>query len=267
MSQMKLLDLFCGAGGAGYGYHLAGFDVVGVDIEPQPNYPFEFVQGDALEYLKLHGDRFDAIHASPPCQTYSVLSHLARKTHKALVPETRELLLETGKPYVIENVPGAPLINPIVLCGTMFGLQTSDGAQLRRHRLFETSIDILLLVPPCGHTGRTIGIFGDKARDTGEEKRHYSKPKETRGAPPETILFSLEEARKAMGVDWMSYKELSQAIPPAYTKYIGGLLIANTALLSNNACTRQGVRAGKKSLLSTDGNPAVSGIGKSTPCG
>lgn len=236
MSPLKLLDLFCGAGGAGMGYHQAGFEVTGVDIVAQPRYPFRFIQADALEYLALHGSEFDAIHASPPCQVYSALAHLARKTHKGLIPEARELLIKSEKPFVIENVPGAPLRNPTILCGTMFGLSTSDGAQLRRHRLFETSFAVLL-TPPCRHAGRTIGIFGSKGRDTGEEKRHYSKPKEDRGAPPDSILFPLEEAQLAMGIDWMNYKELSQAIPPAYTKFIGGLLLANTALLSNTRST------------------------------
>lgn len=216
---MRILDLFCGAGGAAMGYHRAGFEVVGVDINPQPNFPFKFIQGDAVEYLQEHGSEFDAIHASPPCQVHSVLAHLARKTHKDFIPATREALIATGKPYVIENVPGAPLISPIVLCGTMFNLGVRD-AQLRRHRLFETNWE-MLPPPPCDHRGRTIGIFGSKARDTAEEKRHYSKDKETRGKPPASILFSLKDAQEAMGVDWMSAKELSQSIPPAYTEFIG----------------------------------------------
>lgn len=212
------------------GYHRAGFtEIVGVDIEPQPRYPFAFVQADALEYLANHGHEFDVIHASPPCQVHSVLSHLAGKHHLDLIPDTRRVLKQTGKLYIIENVPGAPLINPFTLCGTGFGLKTQDGARLKRHRLFETNFDILL-VPPCAHQGRTIGVFGDKARDTAEEKRHYGKSKETRGQPPDSILFSLEDARCAMGIDWMNFKELAQAIPPAYTEWIGQRIIATMAI-------------------------------------
>ena len=224
---MKLLDLFSGAGGAAVGYYWAGFtDITGIDDRPMPRYPFEFVQADALEYLAEHGHEYDVIHASPPCQVHSVLSHLARPTHKDLIPDTRRLLLETGKFYIIENVPGAPLINPFTLCGTGFGLRTLDGAQLWRHRIFETNFDVLL-VPPCNHNhnGRTIGIFGDKARDTGAEKRHYTKPKTTRGHP-KSIKFSLEDAGFAMHINWMNFKELSQAIPPPYTDYIGRQLLA-----------------------------------------
>lgn len=223
---MKLLDLFCGAGGAAVGYHRAGFtEIVGVDIEPQPRYPFEFVQADALEYVAEHGSKFDVIHASPPCQVHSVLAHLARPNHKDYIPETRKLLRFIARPYIIENVPGAQLKNPLVLCGTMFGLQTNCGAQLRRHRLFETSLNVLFLTPPCIHNGRTIGIFGDKARDTAAEKRHYSQPAGTRGVPPDNILFTMEDACQAMGIDWMTRAELSQAIPPAYTSWLGRQLL------------------------------------------
>ena len=213
---MRILDLFCGAGGAAMGYHRAGFEVVGVDIKRQPNFPFEFHQADALEF-PLGG--FDIIHASPPCQVHSVLSHLANPRHVNLIPQTRTRLIESGKAYIIENVPHAPLINPIMFCGTFFGLKTGN-AQLRRHRMFEINFG-WFLTPICRHNGRTIGVFGDKARDTAAEKRHYSKPKDIRGKPPSDILFTKEEAFEAMGIDWMNMKELSQAIPPAYTEYIG----------------------------------------------
>ena len=135
----RLLDLFCGAGGAGMGYHRAGFDVVGVDLNPQPRYPFEFHQADALDYAREHGREFDAIHASPPCQAYSLASRQWRirgRKYPVLIAKTRELLNAMAKPFVIENVPGAPLINPTVLYGTMFGLMTM------RPRLFETSFAI-----------------------------------------------------------------------------------------------------------------------------
>jgi len=227
---MRLLDLFSGAGGAAMGYYRAGFtDITGIDNKPMKRYPFRFIQADALEYLAEHGQEYDVIHASPPCQVHSVLSHLARPDHKDLIPDTRRLLIETQKFYIIENVPGAPLINPFTLCGTAFGLKTSDDAQLRRHRLFETNFEILL-VPPCVHYRRTIGIFGDKARDTGAEKRHYTKPKISRGKPPMGILFTLEDARHAMGINWMNFKELSQAIPPAFTEWIGRRLLETDAV-------------------------------------
>lgn len=217
----RLLDLFCKAGGAGMGYHRAGFEVVGVDIEPQPHYPFEFHQADALEYLRAHWREFDAIHASPPCQKYSTLAHLSRDTHKALIPETRHALSVTGKLYIIENVSNARkhLISPIILCGSSFGLRTNSGAQLRRHRAFETNFNVGL-VSPCSHFGETIGVFGSKARNTANEKRHYSKDKLTRGTP-QGIKFTLRDAQSAMGIEWMNFPELSQAIPPAYTEWIG----------------------------------------------
>ena len=215
---MKILDLFCGAGGAAMGLHRAFPDaeIVGVDINPQPRYPFEFIQDDALSF-PLQG--FDFIWASPPCQVHSALSHLANPKHEDLILQTRARLIKSGTEYVIENVPLAPLVDPIMLCGTMFGLKTGD-AQLRRHRIFETSFDCFL-TPNCSHNGRTIGIFGDKARDTAAEKRHYTKPKNTRGKPPPGILFKKEEAFEAMGINWMNMKELSQAVPPAYSEYIG----------------------------------------------
>jgi DNA (cytosine-5)-methyltransferase 1 len=220
---MKLLDLYCKAGGAAKGYTDAGFEVVGVDIEPQPNYPYEFRQCDAIEYLNSHWREFDAAHASPPCQVHSVLAHLSRPTHVDWIPQTRAALIKTGLPYVIENVPGAPLLDPIILCGSHFGLKTLGGAQLRRHRLFETNINVIPQ-PACNHYGETIGIFGDKARNTAKEKRHYTLPKETRGVPV-GIQFSLQDAQMAMGIDWMGFRELSQAIPPAYTEYIGKYLL------------------------------------------
>ena len=210
------------------GYHRAGFDVVGVDSNPQPKYPFEFHQVDAFDYLDKHGMEYDAIHASPPCQKYSVLSHFARKEHKAHVPEIRDKLAATGKPYIIENVPGAPMVNACVLCGSMFDLKTDSGAGLRRHRLFETNFPVFA-PSECKHPRQTIGIFGDKARDTAAEKRHYSKNKKTRGRPTD-VNFSLEDARAAMGISWMSFKGLSQAIPPAYTEHIGKQLMGILAI-------------------------------------
>lgn len=225
----RLLDLFCGAGGAGMGYHLAGFDVVGVDIKPQPRYPFEFHQGDALEYCRQHGHEFDAIHASPPCQAHTSLKTMHNaKRHQDLVPATRTLLRETGLPFIIENVPGAPLQNAITLCGSMFGLGVDD-AELRRHRLFESNV--LLLSPTCAHGGsRVVGVYGGHVRDRRRVVGVYgdgvrdSRRKYDRGVDE----FTVNQGREAMGIDWMTITELSQAIPPAYTEHLGKQLIAAT---------------------------------------
>ncbi len=157
----RLLDLFCGGGGASEGYRLAGFDVVGVDHLPQRHYRGgAFVQADALDFVRAHGHEFDAIHASPPCQAYSSLRSLQpTKEYPDLIPATREALIATGKPHVIENVPGAPLGGGdtylLMLCGTMFGLATPDGrAEIWRHRLFETNW-FFGLRPACQHGGAT----------------------------------------------------------------------------------------------------------------
>src|SRR3989337_2338587 len=158
---MKCLDLFCCGGGAGMGYHLAGMEVVGVDIDPQPKYPFAFVQADALEYLAAHGHEFDFIHASPPCQKWSIITKCGGNIdHPDLIDPVRELLQRSGKPWVIENVPGSPLRDPIMLCGTMFGLGTSRGYILRRHRYFEIPALGHVLTPTCQHTGYSISVAG-----------------------------------------------------------------------------------------------------------
>jgi DNA (cytosine-5)-methyltransferase 1 len=226
VTRPKLLDLYCGAGGCSVGYHRAGFDVVGVDIKDQPNYPFEFHRADALEYLAEHWREFDAVHASPPCQAYSVMKTMPnlRSGHPELIVPTRMALRKTGKPYVIENVPGAPLQDPILLCGTMFGLCTADGSTLKRHRYFECSFHIGM-VPCCEHSGkRVIGLYGAKARDSARERAHYRQDASTRGAPV-GIQYSLADARAASGLDWMTMTEISLAIPPAYTEWIGKRLI------------------------------------------
>lgn len=223
-NKPRLLDLFCGAGGAGMGYRRAGFDVVGVDLNPQPHYPFEFHQGDALEYLSNHGCEFDAIHASPPCQAYSVLRAMNnRREHPKLIGKVRELLNATGKPWIIENVLGAPFGNYIMLCGSHFGLQSSDGYQLRRHRFFEASF-LLMNGHQCRHSAKTVSVHGSKTRNIALEKRHYSQDKATRGKPVGVVLPK-EVGFQAMGIDWMTPSELSQAIPPAYTEYIGKQLM------------------------------------------
>jgi len=196
----KLLDLCCGAGGAAMGYFRAGFDIVGVDIMPQPNFPFRFVQDDALDFVKRNTGEFDAVPASPPCQGYSITKTIHRRQYKKLIPEFREALQNTGKPYVIENVIGAPLRDCIKLCGTMFGLN------VYRHRLFESNILLLQLghtkhmkpavkVGRCAKSGEIMCVAG-----------HFS---------------SLPLAKECMGIGWMTRDELAQEIPPAYTTFVG----------------------------------------------
>ena len=291
--SFRLLDLFSGAGGGAKGYHQAGFEVTGIDCRPQPRYPYAFVQADALAYLAAYGHEYDAIHASPPCQKYCALRHLSKKDHPDLIPQTRELLHRIGRPFVIENVPGAPLVSPMTLCGTMFGLRTDCGAELRRHRLFETNWPLMCGLKcrhyqselPCtisvhgnsggssrrdgydptiaGHTaedrrGTVIRVYGERPKNGSErsirqaEKRTIcvngtGQPTEGRstitvtgstakheigtnrtlrkgGVEPRPVVrkcFPVSAARVAMGIDWMTMKELSQAIPPAYTFFIG----------------------------------------------
>jgi DNA (cytosine-5)-methyltransferase 1 len=189
------------------GYFRAGFDVVGVDIAPQKRYPFEFVQGDALEFVAAHGHEFDAIHASPPCQAYTPLKATTGKTYPDLLAATRDAIAVIGVPWVIENVPGAPIHSGVMLCGAMFGLR------VYRHRWFETSM--LLMQPP--HARHTVKATGtQRAR-----KAHY----EAGGFI--TITGDVGTyCGDAMGIDWMTGNELSQAIPPAYTEWIGAQLLA-----------------------------------------
>lgn len=214
----RALDLFCGAGGATRGLQLAGFHVTGVDIKPQLRYcGDEFHQADAMAF-PLQG--FDFIWASPPCQAHTALKTMHNaKRHEDLIAATRDRLTLHSLPWVIENVPGAPLDTLIMLCGTAFGLGTGD-AELRRHRLFESNI--MLLTPGCRHGSRAIGVYGGNARDRrrtigvyGEGGRD-SRRKLDKGYPD----FTVEQAREAMGIDWMTIAELSQAIPPAYSEFI-----------------------------------------------
>lgn len=251
-NKPRLLDLFCGAGGAAMGYYRAGFDVVGVDIKPQPHYPFEFIQVDAIDMLRrmLYGaflsndgnwyfiDDFAAIHASPPCQKFSTMTKRWKREneHPDLIDLTRQLLIKTGLPYVIENVVGAPLANPIMLCGSMFGLgveekyicrcgydfcvdlgkygcpscegdnvATLKRQYLKRHRLFEASFDFW---PPasCAHIGGAIAVYGHSG---GSSKRD------------DLIFCGIDTWKAAMQIDWMTGDELAEAIPPAYTEFIG----------------------------------------------
>ena len=217
MTKLRALDLFCCAGGAGMGLHRAGFDVVGVDIRPQPRYPFEFHQADALAYPL---DGFDFIWASPPCQAHSSISRVSgrQEHHVDRIEETRARLEASGSPWVMENVMGAPLRDPFMLCGTMFGLQTSCGAELQRHRLFEANW-FVGLVPSCQHGTATIGVAHDRRRKvitvTG------STPQQNVVHNRSRLTFPVGEAKRAMGIDWMTMAQLSQAIPPAYAEFIG----------------------------------------------
>jgi DNA (cytosine-5)-methyltransferase 1 len=217
VSRPLILDLFSGAGGAAKGYHNAGFDVIGVDIEPQPRYPYMFIQADALGYLAEHFG-FDAIHASPPCQAYSTTASLHDNEYPRLIAPVRELLVESGLPYIIENVAGArsELREPIQLCGSSFGLG------VWRHRLFEVHGFEVGMVPPCAHheAPEPIDVTG-----TGGPRRSGSgrRPDGTGGnsRKPE----NLAHAREVMGIDYMTRQELSEAVPPAYTEWIGSRLM------------------------------------------
>jgi DNA (cytosine-5)-methyltransferase 1 len=203
-ARPKLLDLFCCAGGAGMGYHRAGFDVVGIDIDPQPRYPFPFFQRDALDFLKIHGKRFDAIHASPPCQAFTNAQRIQKNDHPDFLTPVREMLLELGKPFVIENVVGAPLRDPIMLCGPMFGLETY------RHRLFESNI---ALVAP-DHEPHTI-----------RQTKMGRAPVDGEFMQIVGNFSGVERGRQIMGMPWASRNELSEAVPPAMTEYIGRQLL------------------------------------------
>jgi DNA (cytosine-5)-methyltransferase 1 len=220
-----ILDLFCGAGGAAEGYFNAGFDVVGVDVKPMPRFPFDFMQADALASLDallsggvVLGRRlkdFAAIHASPPCQRWSTMSNCApgtKEKYPDLIEPVRLRLKATGLPYVIENVPPAPLIDPLVLCGSQFGLTVWWPHKerlygLRRHRKFECSFT----VPdrgPHDHSLPAISVVTDGPGDAWR-KKHGS-----------TAGYS-QVTRSLMGINWMSGHELAESIPPVYTEYIG----------------------------------------------
>ena len=214
MTTLRLLDLFAGAGGAAMGYRRAGFDVVGVDINPQPNYPFEFYQGDAIHYLAEHWREFDAVHASPPCQRYSAMTACRpglADEYPDLIAPVRNLLELTGLPYVLENVARSPLRPDLTLCGQMFGLP------LYRHRVFEASF--FMWQPE--HPRHTV---------PGSKAGHWT--------PGHIISVSgncspIALAREAMGINWTTRHELAESIPPVYTEHVGTQLRAH---IEQGAC-------------------------------
>jgi DNA (cytosine-5)-methyltransferase 1 len=248
-----LLDLYCGAGGAAMGYHRAGFDqIVGVDIAPQPDYPFEFVQRDALWFMRDLASKFDAIHASPPCQAFTDLKVMWNaQQHEDLLTPTRALLKRWGGPYVIENVPGAPMRDHVTICGSSLGLGVVKyDRELRRHRHFECNFAVM--VSPCAHQKATIGIYGDHARD------RRRKP----GVLDQGVDFPDSEklalGREAMGMPWVTrWKGLSQAIPPAYTEHIGHYLMAE---IERRSESRSSEDDGQQSELVAPSDLSLGGI-------
>ncbi|MEU7201409.1 SAM-dependent methyltransferase [Streptomyces sp. NPDC045470] len=206
----RLLDAFCCQGGAGMGYHLAGFEVTGVDKDAQPRYPLSFHQSDAIEFIREFGAAFDFIHASPPCQYDSECQRIRGRAHPDLIAPTREALEATGRPWVMENVRGAAvkLLSPVMLCGAMFGLQTY------RHRYFETGGGFTFTPPP--HPPHTV-----------------PQAKMGRPVPPGWYgqyvgnFSGVPLARRVMGVPWMNRDGIRECIPPAYARHIGRAALAH----------------------------------------
>lgn len=221
MTRPVLIDLFCKAGGVAMGYHRAGFDVIGVDIEPQRRYPFQFIRADVWALTPQFFLGADAVHASPECQGYSSMRHAkGAKGRPQEIGRARTMLQGLGLPYVIENVEDAAwdMIEPILLCGSMFGLG-AQGHQLQRHRMFESNIAIS---PPaaCAHTTPVIGVYGGHARN--RSAKHGG-----RGTKDVWHGGHKAAASEALGIDWMTLDELSEAIPPAFTEHLGHQLLAH----------------------------------------
>lgn len=224
-ARPRLLDLFCGAGGAGTGYHLSGFEVVGVDIAPQPNYPFEFHRGDAMAFPL---DGFHAVHASPPCHDHSTVTGRDRKARGSkgtgwMLAAVIDWLGVSGLPWVVENVATAQFPgggDPVRLCGSSFGLD------LRRHRLFASNVK--LIVPPCDHSWQTPRFRSLDGRMVAAGR--LASVVGVHGNCNYAGEFALRCA--AMGIDWMTNAELTQAIPPVYTEFIGRQLLDNLVVPS-----------------------------------
>jgi DNA (cytosine-5)-methyltransferase 1 len=236
MSRPRLLDPFSGEGGAAKGYIRAGFDVTGVDIvDHSKRYPGTFIQGDALAYIAEHGHEYDAIHASPPCQGYSIATagnQLARAKHARLIPAVRELLRLTGRPWVIENVELArrQMVDPVMLCGRMFQLGTKDAdgmpLVLDRHRLFEASFQLAAPEHPKHGDEQVAGVYGGSRRSskpnaTPADDRYAARYERKGGYVPRSIAVQQE----LLGIDWMTVKGMQESIPPAYTEWIGSQLL------------------------------------------
>ena len=226
MTRPRLLDLYCCEGGAGAGYARAGFDVDGVDLLPRyaKRYPFRFHAGDAVRFVREFGHLYDVIHASPPCNLYSITNAARQHDYPDLVGPTRDALIATGKPYVIENVIGAPLLDPLILCGSQFGLTAvdDDGELLRleRHRQFESNVDLVAPETPHSHD-RSVRVAGAY----GGARRTKAGAKERKGGyvPSKPVIERL------LGIDWMTEAGLFQSIPPVYTEHIGRQLLAAIA--------------------------------------
>ncbi|MEV0559426.1 SAM-dependent methyltransferase [Streptomyces sp. NPDC050597] len=197
---LTVLDVFCCQGGASMGYYLAGYDVVGVDKGDQPRYPFPFIQGDAIEYILAHGHEYDLIAGSPPCQRYTNAQKIRGREHPDLIAPTRAAMEATGRPWIIENVEGAPLLDTVVLCGAMFGLRTY------RHREFESSLDLGTRLHPR-HLA-PVAKMGRRVRE-GEFMHIVGN------------FTGVDLAREIMGMPWASRDGLREAIPPVYAKFLG----------------------------------------------
>lgn len=213
MRKPRLLDLFCGAGGAAMGYSRAGFDVVGVDINPQPHYPFTFEQGDAVRMIEHNlpwARSFDVVHASPPCQFGTAYRRRPDHVKESpnLISTTRQLLERIGRPFVIENLwlNRSHLHDPVKLCGSSFGLD------VQRHRAFEVTVP--LLPPPCDHSWQSPRF-----------PQATNRTNQRRTVEVGVWRIPLADQQRAMGIDWMDLEELSEAIPPAYTNFLGNVLI------------------------------------------
>lgn len=205
---MTVLDAFCCQGGASMGYYLAGFDVVGVDLHPQPRYPFRFIQADAVEFIARHGADFDLVVGSPPCQRYTLAQRIQGREHPDLIGPTREAMESTGRPWVIENVEdaGPHMRDPVTLCGAMFGLHTY------RHRLFEASFPVAVPLHPR-HIHPTVKM----GRPLQEGDWYHAVGN----------FSNVPYVRADMGVPWMTRDGIRECIPPSFARSIGEQVTAH----------------------------------------